>query len=179
VIFALPGMLRSDPDFIPAYVANDILGGGDFSSRLTSEVREKRGLTYDISTELDTFRRAGIVFGDVATRRESVNQTIAVVKDVLKNFAANGATDQELADAKTYLTGSFPLSFASNSGIASQLGIFQREGLTPDYIAKRNDLIQAVTAEDIRRVAKRLFDPARLTIVIAGTPVSAAAKPHR
>jgi zinc protease len=96
-----------------------------------------------------------------------------VVKDALKRFAVDGATGQELANDKTYLTGSFPLSFASNVGIAAQLATFQREGLTPDYVTKRNALIEAVTATDIRRVAKRLFDPARLTIVIAGTPAPA------
>src|SRR5436853_410518 len=94
-----------------------------------------------------------------ATRRESVRQSIAVLRDVLSKFSANGATEQELADAKTYLTGSFPLAFASNAGIAEQLGTFQRLGLGPEYVERRNDLIEAVTLDDIRRVAKRLFKP--------------------
>jgi zinc protease len=167
-LFGLPGMLRSDPDYLAGYVANHIVGGGDFSSRLTNEVREKRGLTYGISTSFGDFRGAGFVIGQVATKRESMNESIAVIRDVLRKYAQDGPSEQELADAKTYLTGSYPLSFSSNAGIASQLNTFQREGLPLDYVARRNSLIDAVTLDDVRRAARRLFDPARLTIVVAG-----------
>jgi zinc protease len=167
-VFGLPGIMRGDRDFLPGTIANYILGGGGFASRLTNEVRVKRGLTYDISTDLVSLRRASVMMGEVASRPEAMKQTISVVRDTMADFAANGPTDQELADAKTYLTGSFPLVFASDAGTAAQLGIFQREGLGIDYVAKRNALIQAVTIEDVRRAAKRLFTPARLTIVIAG-----------
>src|SRR6185436_4891425 len=114
---------------LPAYVANYILGGGSFSSRLMAEIREKRGLTYDISTGLDVYRRAGVFVGQVATRADAVNQTIAVLRQTLADFAANGPTEKELVDAKTYLTGSYPLAFSSNAGIAAQLNSFQRVGL--------------------------------------------------
>jgi zinc protease len=179
-VFGLPGIMRSDRDFLPGYIANYILGGGGFASRLTNEVRVKRGLTYDISTDLLNFQRASVLTGEVASRPETMKQAISVIRDTMADFAANGPTDQELADAKTYLTGSFPLIFASDAGTAAQLGIFQREGLGLDYVAKRNALIQAVTIDDVRRVAKRLFTPARLTIVIAGATTNArpqAAKP--
>jgi zinc protease len=175
-VFAVPGLLRNDRDFIPAYVANYILGGGGFSSRLMNEVREKRGLTYDITTSLETMRKAGIVLGEVATRANAMRQTIAVVRATMKDFANNGATDKELADAKTYLTGSFPLSFASNVGISSQINAFQRAGLAIDYIQKRNALIDAVTLADVKRVSQRLFSPDKLTIVIGGSPEGAPAK---
>jgi hypothetical protein len=97
----------------------------------------------------------------------------------MKNFAENGATDKELADAKTYITGSFPLAFLSNVEIANQMNSFQRVGLPIDYIAKRNGLINAVTLNDVHRVARRLFTSDKLTIVIAGTLQGAAvaAKP--
>ncbi len=170
VIFGLPGIMRQDPDFIPGYVANYILGGGGFSSRLMDEVRVKRGLTYGIATQLASYNRASVMEGSVATRADAVRQTISVVRDTMAAYAANGATQQELDDAKTYLTGSFPLAFASTSGIASQLNTFQRQNLDIGYVARRNSLIQAVTLADIKRVAKRLFDPARLTVVVAGTP---------
>jgi zinc protease len=170
IAFGLPGIMRHDPDFIPGYVANHILGGGDFSSRLMNEVREKRGLTYGISTALTSYNKASVMVGTVATRADAVRQTIQVVRDTLAGFAKDGPTQQELDDAKTYLTGSFPLAFASNSGTAAQLGTFQRQNLDIGYVARRNALIQAVTLDDVRRVAKRLFDPARLTVVIAGTP---------
>ncbi len=168
-VFALPGLLRNDKDFIPAYVANYILGGGGFSSRLTAEVREKRGLTYDISTDVATLRYAGLIEGTVATRSDAMTQTLAAVKDTMAKFAAEGPTLQELADAKTYLTGAYPLAFASNAGTASQLSVFQRSGLPIGYVANRNAMIDAVTLDDVKRVAMKWFDPRRLTVVVAGT----------
>jgi zinc protease len=170
IVFGLPALARTDSDFIPSYVANYILGGGGFSSRLTAEVREKRGLTYGISTEILTLRRAGMFAGQVATKAGSVNQAIAVIRDTMNNFAQNGPTQKELDDAKTYLTGSFPLAFTSNAGIAGQLSAFQTAGLPVAYVQKRNDIINAVTIDDVRRVAKRLFNADRLTIAIAGNP---------
>jgi zinc protease len=174
-VFGLPGMLRKDRDFIPGYVANYIVGGGGFASRLTTEVRVKRGLTYNISTSLEALHRAGFVLGEVATKRGSMRQTIDVVKQTLKTFADNGATDKELADAKTYLTGAFPLAFGSNVGIAGQMNAFQRAGLDIGYFARRNSLINAVTSDDVKRAAKRLFNPQRMTIVVAGTLQGGAA----
>ncbi len=170
VYFGLPGLMRSDRDFIPAFVANYILGGGGFASRLTNEVRVKRGLTYDVTTSLDPYRRAGVLVGDFATKRGSVREAIDVVRASLKEFADKGPTEKELADAKTYLTGSFPLSFSSNVGIVGELNGFQDLGLPVDYVQKRNTLINAVTVADVKRAAKRLFNPRAMTIVIAGNP---------
>lgn len=174
-IFGLPGIMRHDPDFIPGYVANYILGGGDFSSRLMEEIRVKRGLTYGISTSLTAYNKAAVMQGSVATRANAIRQTVQVVKDTLANFAKNGPTQQELDDAKTYLTGSFPLAFASNSGTAAQLGTFLRQNLDIGYVTRRNSLIQAVTLADVKRVARRLYDPARLTVVIGGSPADGRA----
>ena len=170
VMFGLPGIMRANPDFMPGYVANYILGGGGFSSRLTDEVRVKRGLTYGITTGLTAYNRASVMVGSVATRADAVRQTIDVVKATMQNFASNGPTQQELDDAKTFLTGSFPIAFASDAGIANQLSAFQRQGLDVTYVSRRNALINAVTLDQVKRVAKKLFDPARLTVVVAGTP---------
>lgn len=170
-IFGLPGIMRQDPDFITGYVANYILGGGGFSSRLMDEVRVKRGLTYGITTSLNAYNKASVLIGEVATRANAMRQTIQVVRDTLQEFAQNGPTQSELDDAKTYLTGSFPLAFASNSATAQQLGTFQRQNLDIGYIAKRNQLINAVTLDDVKRVSQRLFNPARLTIIVAGAPI--------
>jgi zinc protease len=178
VVFALPGLMRSDKDFLAGYIANYILGGGGFSSRLTDAVRTQRGLTYDISTGLQAYRRAGVFEGEVATRANAVKQTIAVTRQTLKDFAASGPTAKEMADAKTYLTGSYPLAFASNAGIAGQLNSFQRIGLPIDYVTRRNALINAVTIEDVKRVSARLFNSDRLTIVVAGTPVEPNMRPR-
>jgi zinc protease len=169
VIFGMPGFLRTDRDFIPGYVANYIVGGGGFASRLTDQVREQRGLTYDISTSLDDYRRGGVLVGEVATKRGSVRQTIDVIRSTLRDFIANGPTDKELADAKTYLTGSFPLAFSSNVDIAAQLNTFQRSDLPVSYLKKRNDLMNAVTSDDVMRAARRLFNPDAMTVVVAGS----------
>ncbi len=181
VAFALPGLLRKDRDFIPAYVANYIVGGGGFASRLTNDMREKRGLTYDIDTSLESYRRAGIMVGEFATKRASVRDAIDVVRASLTDFAENGPTESELADAKTYLTGSFPLSFSSNADIVAELNSFQQVGLPVDYVQKRNALIDAVTMADVKRAAKRIYDPRAMTIVVAGaaagTPSPRAANP--
>ena len=178
VMFGLPGIMRADPAFVPGYVANYILGGGGFASRLMAAVRVKRGLAYGIDTELTPWHRASVMVGAVATRADAVRQTIQVVRDTMADFAQSGPTQQELDDAKTYLTGSFPLAFASDAGIAAQLATFQREGLDAGYVARRNALIRAVTLDAVRRAAKRLYDPARLTVVVAGTPVGGR-KPGR
>lgn len=174
-VFGLPGMLRTDKDYIPGYVANYILGGGGFASRLTTEVRVKRGLTYDISTSLDSLHRAGDVVGEVATKQGSMRETLGVVRQTMQDFADNGPTDKELTDAKTYLTGAFPLAFGSNVGIAGQLNAFQRVGLDIGYIKRRNSLVNAVTSDDVKRAAKRLYNPAHMTVVVAGTMEGAPA----
>jgi zinc protease len=177
ILFGLPGIMRGDPDFLPGFIANYILGGGGFSSRLTEEVRVKRGLTYGIETDLTNYHRASVWAGSVATRADAVRPTIAVVQQTMADFAKNGPTQAELDDAKTYLTGSFPIAFASDAGTAEELGAFQREGVDIGYVARRNNLIQAVTLDDVKRVAKRLFNPARLTVVVAGTPANSNSVP--
>jgi zinc protease len=173
-IFGLPGLTRADPAYLAAYVANYIVGGGGFSSRLTDEVREKRGLTYGISTGFGDFHGGGFIVGQVATKQESMAQSLAVIRSVLADYAAHGPTQAELADAKTYLTGSYPLAFASNSGIAAQLNAFQRAGLAIDYVARRNGLVNALTLDDVKRAAARLYDPRRLTVVIGGSILMAS-----
>lgn len=177
-IFGAPGILRHDPDFIPAYVANYVLGGGGFSSRLMDEVREKRGLAYGVSTGLVTLSKAGIFAGQVATEASRIGESLDLIRSELRRFAEDGVTGDELDDAKTYLTGAFPLAFDSNGKIAGQLNAFQRDGLAPGYIDERQALIEAVTEEDVQRAARRLFAPEALTIVIAGPeekPSTAAA----
>lgn len=167
-VFGLPGILRSDPDYLPAFVANYILGGGGFASRLTNDIRETRGLTYDISTSLDSWHQGGVVLGEVATQRGAMKETLSAIRSSLRQFARNGPTDAELADARTYLTGSYPLSFGSNADIADQLSMFQRSGLSVDYVKNRNALVNAVTLDQVKRAARRLFNPARMSVVVAG-----------
>ena len=170
IVFGHEGILRNDPDFIPAFVTSFILGGGGFGSRLMEEVREKRGLTYGVSAYLYPFDRAGLVWGALSTRNEKAAEAITVIKDTMKRFAEEGPTAQELADVKTYLTGSYALRFDSNAKIAQQLLGLQEQNLGIDYVNKRNGLIEAVTLEQAKAQAKRLTRPDDLIVTIVGRP---------
>jgi zinc protease len=173
-MFGFPGPMRLDPDFIPTFVANYIFGGGGFSARLMTEVRDKRGLTYGISTQQVDFKSAAIIMGTVQSEKSKINTALDVTKSEMARFAKDGATEKELADAKTYLTGSFPLTLDSNAKIARTLNGFQRSGLAPDYVEKRNRLIEGVTLSQVNAMARKYYDPERLVVVVAGTPAQAA-----
>jgi zinc protease len=177
-VFGFAGPMRLDPDFIPTFVANYILGGGGFSSRLMDEVRDKRGLTYGISTYIADFRSSALIMGSVQSDKSRITTALDVTKAELARFANEGVTAKELADAKTYLTGSYPLGLDSNVKIARTLNAYQRQGLTPDYVEKRNGLIQAVTLQQVNAMAKKWYDPSKLVVVIAGTPDAAGAQPN-
>ena len=177
VVFGGPGLLRDDPDFIPAFVMNYVLAGGSFSSRLMIEVREKRGLAYSVGANFYPLDHVGLFLGQVATQNERVGDSLAIIKRELGLMAQKGVTAEELANAKTYLTGSYPLRFDSNEKIANQLLALQMGGLNIDYVVKRNGLINAVTQEDIARVARRLLHPDELIISIVGKPVLTPSNP--
>lgn len=169
--FGLPGIARHDDDFIPAYVLNYIIGGGGFSSRLMEEVREKRGLAYSVYSNLYPYQHGAVFVGNVATKNEALNQSLTVIEDELTRIAEQGPSDEELESAKAYLTGAYALRFESSSSIASQLMWIQIEDLGIDYIKKRNALVEAVTMDDVKRVAKRLLAADRLITTIVGKPV--------
>jgi zinc protease len=170
ITFGHDGMLRSDPDFIPAYVASFVLGGGGFGSRLTEEVREKRGLTYGVSIGLYPFDRAGLVYGQLGTRNEKAGEALEIVKETMKKFAEEGPTANELAETKTYLTGSYALRFDSNAKIANQLLAIQQDNLGIDYVNHRNGLIEAVTLDQAKAQAKRISHPDKLIVTVVGQP---------
>jgi zinc protease len=170
-VFGHQGIARDDPDFIPAYVMNYILGGGGFSSRLTEEVREKRGLAYGVYSYLTEMESAELYMGGVQTANERVAESLEVIRAEWARMAEEGVTAEELEKAKTYLTGSFPLRFDSNAKIANYLVFVMMEDLGADYINERNDLIEAVTLEDVGRVAGRLLKPDQLSFVVVGKPV--------
>lgn len=170
VQFGLAGFARKDPDFIPAFVMNQILGGGGFASRLTEEVREKRGLAYSVYSYLQPMRHAAMFSGGVATKNDAVKQSIDVIRGELERMANDGPTEAELANAKSYLTGSFALRFDTNAKIANQLLWMLHEDMGIDYPSRRNALIEAVTMEDVKRAAKRLLKVDDLFITVVGKP---------
>jgi zinc protease len=169
-VFGAPGIKRDDPDWFATYVMNYILGGGGFSSRLTEEVREKRGLAYSVYSYLLPMDHAGIIMGGVATQNARVKQSLDIIRQELARMAEHGPEESELADAKTYLTGSFPLSLDSTAAIAGLLVAMQADKLGIDYLDRRNALIEAVGMDQVKAAAKRLLDPDTLLIVVVGKP---------
>ena len=177
VVFGLPGPKRDDPDFYAAVVMNEVLGGGS-ASRLFAEVREKRGLAYDVHAYLYPLAHAGLYMGGAATRNDRVAETIAVVRATLARLAADGVSARELAAAKGHLTGAFPLRFDSGRKIARTMLHVRLQGLGIDYFDRRNGHIEAVTREDVARVARRLLRPDLLTLVVAGAPEGIESAPR-
>jgi zinc protease len=174
--FGGPGISRSDPDFMAAYIVNHILGGGTFSSRLYREVREVRGLAYGVNTSLVWFQHGAVMIGGTATRSDATGETIEVIAQEYRRMAAEGPTEDELAKTKTYLKGSFALNLDTSTKIASQLVQMQVDNLGIDYIDRRAALIDAVTLADARRVAKRLMSDG-LLVTVVGRPKGVTARP--
>ncbi|HEX5780191.1 MAG TPA: pitrilysin family protein [Xanthobacteraceae bacterium] len=170
VMFGGRGLKRADPDFVPAYVLNHILGGGSFSSRLYREVREKRGLAYSVYSYLAPMDHSGLFMGGVSTRNDRAAESLSIILGEIREIAEKGPTAEELAKAKSYLIGSFPLRFDSSSKIAGQLLEIQLENLGIDYIDRRNGLIEAVTAEDVKRAANRFLTDAKMLVTLVGRP---------
>ena len=171
VRFAGPGIMIDDPDSIPAYVLNYTLGGGGFHSRLMKEVRVNRGLTYGVYSFTTNHKKTAFFGGQIASDNEKVAEAIEVIKQEIDRIKAEGVTEGELSDAKTYLTGAFVLRFDSNAKIAGQLLGYQILGLGIDYINDRNGMVSAVTMNDIKRVAERLPSSDELQFVVVGQPV--------
>ncbi len=170
VLFGQAGLKRDHPDYYAAYVMNYVLGGGGFASRLYDEVREKRGLAYSVYSYVSPMDATAILAGGVSTENSRVGESLAVIRAEWSRMRDGGVTGPELQDAKTYLTGSFPLRFTSTDRIARMLVGMQYNDLGIDYIDRRNGYIEAVTAEAVKRVAGSLMKPDELTFVIVGDP---------
>jgi zinc protease len=177
ISFFQGGMRFDDPNYFAATILNEILGGNGFGSRLMEEVREKRGLTYGIGTGLASYDQAEMLSGGLATANDKVGEAIEVIRGVWADVAQNGVTQKELDDTKTYMTGAYPLRFDGNGTIASILVGMQIMGLATDYPATRNARVEAVTLEDVKRVAARLLTPESLYFVVVGEAVGVTATP--
>ena len=176
-VFGHRGIRQEDPDFFAAFLIDHIFGGSGFDSRLMQEVREKRGLTYGIGTSLVSLDQAEVVIGQVATANGRMAETIEVVREEWRRMGEEGVTAEELDRAKTFITGAYPLRFDGNAQIARILVGMQLSGLPIDYIATRNDRMNAVTLEDANRVARDIYRPEDLHFVIVGQPAGLEATP--
>ncbi len=166
------GILRKDPDFMAAFVLNHILGGSAFSSRLYKEVREVRGLAYSVYSAMMPLDYAALFLSGTATRSDRAGQALEVMEAEIRKLAEAGPTEEELAKAKSFLTGSYALRFDTSTKIAEQLVQIQLDDLGIDYIDKRNGLVNAVTLADVKRVAKRLLE-ANMLVTVVGRPQEA------
>lgn len=170
MVFALPAPLRRDPDWQALEIANYILGGGGFSSRLMKELRNKHGLTYGVSTALAPMAQAGLIVGHVAADNDKIAKAQEKMMEVWADFYKNGPTIQEIDAAKAYLTGALPLALTATDKIASFLVYLQREGLDKTYLDTQKEAMEKVTIEDVRRVIKTHFAPTALRAAFAGQP---------
>jgi zinc protease len=171
--FGRPAFARNDPDYMTSVLLAHILGGGTgLSSRLFREVREKRGLAYSVSTSISTLDHASFLHGGTSTKNERAKESLDVIVAEILDLSRNGPTQDELLKGKKYLVGSYPLRFDTSAKIAGQLVHIQMEGFGPEWLTERNRLIEAVTMEDARRVAKRLFEDGAMSVSVVGRPES-------
>jgi zinc protease len=166
VTFGGPGIKRNDPNFMAAYVVNHILGGGSLSSRLYHEVREKRGLAYSVHDSLLWMDHSALFVGNTGTRADRAGETVDAVNKEVRRMAENGPTQQELDEAKSYLKGSRMLSLDTSSKLASALLQYQLDRLPIDYLERRNAIVDAVTLDDAKKAAQRLWQHGLLTVVV-------------
>jgi zinc protease len=174
VMFGGPGIKRHDPDFMAGYVVNHILGGGTLSSRLYHEVREKRGLAYSVYESLLWMEHSALFIGNTGTRADRAGETVEAINKEVRRMAEDGPTQQELDEAKSYLKGSQMLALDTSSKLASALLQYQLDKLPIDYIEKRNGIVDAVTLDDAKKAAKRLWGQGLLTVVVGRAPQAAA-----
>jgi zinc protease len=178
VDFGGPGIARQDPDFMAAYLINHILGGGSTDSRLYQEVREKRGLAYSVSDSLVWLDHAAVMLGGTATRADRAGETVDLIEKETRHFAEDGPTAGELVEAKRYLNSAFVLNLDSSTKIAALLVQLELDGFGTDYFSRRTAMIEAVTLDDARRVAKRLLDKGLLVTVVGKPQGFVSSKPN-
>lgn len=174
VLLGQPGYKRDDPDFFPLLVGNYTLGGGGFVSRLTTEVREKRGLSYSVYSYFNPGMHAGAFTIGLQTRPDQAAQAVQVAREVLAGYVASGPTPEELTAAKDFLVGGFPLRLDSNSKLLDNLANIAWHELPLDYLDTWTRKVQAVTAEQIRAAFARKLQPQRMVTVIVGAPIPSA-----
>ena len=177
IVLGHGGISRDDPDWYAATLVNRVFGGGGLSSRLYEEVREKRGLAYSVYSYLNPLQYGAIIAGGTATQNPRAGESLDVILAEWKKLSENGITEAELQTAKDYTNGSFPLRLDSSRGIADILVAIQFSRLGIDYLGKRRDLINAVTLDQANRVARRLYRPEALTVVVVGKPEGIAERP--
>jgi zinc protease len=168
VLMGQPGVVRNDPDFFPLFVGNYILGGGGFVSRLTTEVREKRGLSYSVYSYFSPGLHAGAFQVGLTTRPDQAAQAVTVARDVVRQFVELGPTDTEVQAAKDFLINGFALRIDSNRKLLDNVANIAWNGLPLDYLDTWTGQVQQVSVADIRRAFSRVLQPDRMVTVVVG-----------
>lgn len=168
ILMGYPGMKRGDPDFFPLYVGNYVLGGGGFVSRLTEEVREKRGLVYSVYSYFMPMAELGQFQIGLQTKKDQADEALALVRETLDNFMKNGVTEAELKAAKQNLIGGFPMRIDSNGKILDYLALIGFYKLPLDYLDTFNDNVSKVTAAQIKEAFNRRIQTDKMVTVIVG-----------
>jgi zinc protease len=168
VLLGQPGYKRNDPDFFAMLVGNYILGDGGFVSRLTHEVREKRGLSYSVYSYFAPGLHAGAFTIGLQTRPDQADQALQVSREVLARFVADGPTEAELQAAKNNLIGGFALRLDSNRKLLDNVANIAWNNLPLDYLDTWTQRVQSITAADIRAAFQRKLQPDRMVTVVLG-----------
>ena len=174
IILGHQGIRRDNPDFYAVTVMNYILGGGGFSSRLVERIREQKGWAYDVHSYFYPGLERGAFQVGLQTKNENAGPAVGEVLRELRRIRDQGVTDQELADAKAYLTGSFPLRLDTNSKLAGLISTVEYYRLGLDYADRYRTLIEAITKEEILRVARAYLTPDRYVLVVVADQTKAA-----
>ncbi len=170
------GISRENPDYYAVMIMNYILGGGGFSSRLMDNIRDNKGLAYDVHSSFAAQKEPGVFEVGIQTKNESAHEVISETLKELRRIQTQPVSEKELADAKAYLTGSFPLRMDTSAKIAGMLTSIEIFNLGLDYPQKFSGLINAVTREDIQRVAKKYLRPENMVIVVVANQEKAKLK---
>jgi zinc protease len=168
ILIGAPGIRRDDPDYFPLFVGNHVLGGGGFVSRITEEVRQKRGLAYSAYSYFSPQQREGPFVIGMQTQRDQAGVALKVARDTLREFVASGPTDEELRAAKQNIIGGFPLRIDSNRKIHDYLAMIGFHRLPLTYLEDFVKNVERVTAADIREAFRRRIDPERMVTVVVG-----------
>lgn len=164
----VPGMTRTDPDYFVLYVGNHVLGGGGLVSRISDEIREKRGLSYSAYSYFAPMARRGPFTMGLQTRNEQVDEAVRVLRETLLRFRAEGPSEQELQASKKNITGGYALRVDSNAKIVEYLAMIGFYALPLDYLDTFNAKVEAVTREQVRDAFQRRVDPERMVTVVVG-----------
>ncbi len=174
VLMGAHGIRRGDPDYFPLYVGNHILGGSGLVSRISEEIREKRGLSYSAYSYFVPMKREGPYLLGLQTRNDRRDEALSVLRDTVQKFIEDGPTEKELKSSKSNIVGGFPLRVSSNGKIAEYLAVIGFYDLPLDYLARFTEKVQAVTVEQIQDAYGRRVDPERMVTVTVGSAIAAA-----